>query len=67
MVGSDGSVIMTGNNVGELSPDGRFLSMTGFVGSVDDAGARLKTDAGASRLLHGRANRWLEQESILRE
>jgi hypothetical protein len=30
MVGSNGSVIMTGNNVGELSPDGRFLSMTGF-------------------------------------
>jgi uncharacterized protein YndB with AHSA1/START domain len=26
----NGSVVMTGNNVGELSPDGIFLSMTGF-------------------------------------
>ncbi len=30
MVAPDGSVMMTGNNVGELSPDGLFLSMTGF-------------------------------------
>jgi uncharacterized protein YndB with AHSA1/START domain len=26
----DGSVMMTGQNVGELSPDGQFLNMTGF-------------------------------------
>jgi hypothetical protein len=30
MVAPDGSVMMTGNNVAELSPDGLFLSMTGF-------------------------------------
>jgi uncharacterized protein YndB with AHSA1/START domain len=30
MVAPNGAVIMTGNNVGELSPDGLFLSMTGF-------------------------------------
>jgi len=30
MVAPDGAVITTGNNVGELSPDGMFLSMTGF-------------------------------------
>jgi uncharacterized protein YndB with AHSA1/START domain len=29
-VGPDGSVVMRGHNVGELSPDGLFLSMTGF-------------------------------------
>ena len=29
-VAPDGAVMMTGNNVGELSPDGLFLSMTGF-------------------------------------
>jgi hypothetical protein len=29
MVAPDGSVVMTGNNVGELSPDGMFLKMTG--------------------------------------
>jgi uncharacterized protein YndB with AHSA1/START domain len=28
----DGTVVMTGNNVGELSPDGQFLNMTGFWG-----------------------------------
>jgi uncharacterized protein YndB with AHSA1/START domain len=30
MVAPNGAVMMTGNNVGELSPDGMFLSMTGF-------------------------------------
>ena len=30
IVAPDGSVVMTGNNVGELSPDGMFLNMTGF-------------------------------------
>lgn len=30
MAAPDGSVMMTGSNVGELSPDGVFLSMTGF-------------------------------------
>jgi len=30
MVTPDGAVVMTGNNIGELSPEGLFLSMTGF-------------------------------------
>jgi uncharacterized protein YndB with AHSA1/START domain len=30
MVAPNGAVVMTGNNVGELSPDGVFLNMTGF-------------------------------------
>ena len=30
MIAPNGAVIMTGNNVGELSPDGQFLSRTGF-------------------------------------
>jgi uncharacterized protein YndB with AHSA1/START domain len=36
MVAPNGAVVMTGNNVGELSPEGVFLSMTGFwEGRVD--------------------------------
>ena len=30
MLGPDGSTMTSGSNVGELNPDGQFVSMTGF-------------------------------------